>query len=200
MKAATVFVLAILSLVIISIVALIVIEDMRQAEGGTTHGGTLSNASMDITFDSIDDVGYPDPLTAGMPDCEFTISGAQFPNGSIIHLDNFSIDGCAISPAFDPDTGMNNTLWNVNGTYTNSSDSSLIVYNTSASLSEFFTNTTTWFGLLAVVIIILIISVVIIVVNRFGGGPTGSGNDLTSPSGGPGNGSDGGDFMRFSKA
>ena len=179
---AKLFIIAILALVIVSVVVLIVLDELDDIQPNA-FGGTLANTTTS-TVVNVTYVTYPTGLSSSSPDCILTISAAtNASTGDLIPTTNYTIDGCSISC---PSTAAscykyNNSLWNISGTYTTSSQSKVMVYNTSGAISEFFEETGTWFTLIGIIIIILIIAVVIVVINRFGtGGGAFSGTPQTA--------------------
>lgn len=186
---AKLFVLAILALVIICVVALVVFDSIGDIQQDA-YGGTLTNVS---TSTVVNESGaYPTGLSAGSPDCSLTILGAWNSTNAtgipVITSDNYTISDCKIIGNLEDGNthAYNNSIWNITGYYTSSSDSKQIVYNSSDAMTGFFEDAGTWFTLIGVVIIILIIAVVIVVINRFGGGGGAfSANDYSTGGGGP---------------
>ena len=178
---AKLFVLAILALVIISVVSLIILDSIGKVNDTTQFGGSLVN----ITTSTV--VNESGALVEGLPadkrDCVLTITeiwgNATINTGKRLNSANYSVSGCRI---IGTSTSHNNTLWNFTGTFTNSSDERVIVYNTTDALSSFFSEVGTWFTLIGVIIIIMIIAIVIVVINRFGAGGMSNQFDLGNES------------------
>ena len=176
---AKLFVLAILVLTIISVITLIVLDSMSDVQGNA-YGGALSNATT-LTSVNSTSVAYPKGLSSSSLDCVLTVTAVtNASDGLLIPSTNYSIIDCTISCTEDSCELYNNSLWNISGTFTNSSASKVITYNTSSAISAFFSDAGTWFTLIGVVIVILIIAVVIVVVNRMGTGGAFSGTPQTA--------------------
>ncbi len=165
---AKLFILAILALVIISVVTLIVLDSVGDITP-TQFGGSIKNIT---TATVMNETGaYVSNIPATKLDCFLTITevwGNATLGTTSKKLDsaNYTVSGCQIIGT--PSASYNNSIWNITGTFTNSSNEKIIVYNTSTAMSQFFNDVGTWFTLIGVVIIILIIAVVIVVINRFG--------------------------------
>ena len=167
---AKLFILAILTLVIVSVVVLIVLNSLGEIQPDV-YGGALANATT-LTVVNVTGGVYPTGLSSANEDCTISVSVmTNASSGDIIPSTNYTITDCTIGcTSVGACDLFNNSLWNVSGTYTKTSDSKYIVINSSSAVSDFFEEVGTWFTLLSVVIIILIISVVIVVINNFGGG------------------------------
>lgn len=92
--------------------------------------------------------------------------------GLLVAAGNYTVSGCTIYPNAGLSNSVNNSIWNVSGSYTYSisgQKGSEVTSNVSSAISTFFGNASTWFSLLAVVIIIGIIALVLFYVSRFSG-------------------------------
>lgn len=110
----------------------------------------------------------------------FNVSQGAGGDGNITEIasGNYTIVGCRLSYSItaDEDYGINNTLWNVTGSYTLAdSGAADIAGNITGGTKTFFNSTGTIFAILVVVVIILAIAIIVAVVSRFGGGATTTG-------------------------
>lgn len=130
---------------------------------------TLSVNVVNITTISVvNETGSAVDGTTGLRNCGLTITSiTNQSSGTAEDIANADTDGCVV--LCDGCTN-NNSLWNITGSYTYSSErSTSIVNNVSDAETSFFGNMGTIFSILAVVVIILAIAVAIKVVGGFSG-------------------------------
>jgi len=178
MNTAQQFIVGILTLVILSVMALVIFAALRTSIPSETQTISFTNLS------SVKVMNYTTELTLGtwitggdgFVDCSLTLTEVTNRTGtkSTLISTNYTIDGCTITIPVGLNASHNNSIWNLTGSYSHDVGSKRaavgIIDNTSSGLSQLFGNAITWFVLLGLVIIILIIGVVIGVVRGFGAG------------------------------
>jgi hypothetical protein len=162
------FIVVMLSLAIIGIVVLVVMGALLNANLPNTERTFITNQSTGYIMNST--TSYTASTNI---DCLLSLVTVTSDNMTAVSSNSYTVSGCTVTPLSSATIPINNTVWYLSGTYTDSQNVASITSNVSKGINGFFGNAVTFFSLLGVVVIILIISLVVVVVNRFGGSAEG---------------------------